>query len=87
MEHLLFVRGDARAESNKSCMERQSRAPYFLYAVMRVLKIVEVVWSIDLEPLTFCTRRCACKTYKIPWLICTRRCAYKRWLGTLIRSP
>jgi hypothetical protein len=32
----------------------------FLYAVMRVLKVIEAVWSIDQEPLTFCTLRCAC---------------------------
>jgi hypothetical protein len=53
---LLFVRGDVRAKSNRSFMERRSGAPYFLYAVMCVLKLIEVVWSIDREPLAFCTR-------------------------------
>jgi hypothetical protein len=33
---LLFVHDDACAESNRSCMERRSGAPYFLYAVLRV---------------------------------------------------
>jgi hypothetical protein len=30
---LLFVRGDVRAKSTISCMERRLVAPYFLYAV------------------------------------------------------
>jgi hypothetical protein len=34
-------------------MERRSGAPCFLYAVMRVLKVIESIWSIDCEPLTF----------------------------------
>jgi hypothetical protein len=40
---LIFVRNDAHAESNKSCMEHRFGAPYFLYAVMCMLKILEVV--------------------------------------------
>jgi hypothetical protein len=55
-------------------MERRSGAPYFLDVVMRVLKVVEVIWGIDREPLAFCMRRCGCKKYKI-------------WLETSIRSP
>jgi hypothetical protein len=38
--------------------------PYFLYAVMRMLKVIEVVWSVDRESFTFCTWQCACKKYK-----------------------
>jgi hypothetical protein len=30
--------------------------PFFLYVVMCVLKVIEFVWSIDLEPLAFCTQ-------------------------------
>jgi hypothetical protein len=52
---LLFIRGDARAESNRSCMECRSRAPYFMYAVIRVMKVIEDVWSVDQEPLAFYT--------------------------------
>jgi hypothetical protein len=61
---LLFVRGYACAESKRSCMKRQSGAPYFLYAEMCVLKVVDVVWSIDQNPLIFCTWQYACKKYK-----------------------
>jgi hypothetical protein len=43
MGPLLFVRGDGCAKSNRSCMECRSRARYFLYAAMRVLKVIEVV--------------------------------------------
>jgi hypothetical protein len=39
---LLFICGDARDESNRHCMERRSGALFFLYAVMRVLKVIEV---------------------------------------------
>jgi hypothetical protein len=63
--HLLFIRGDARAENSRICMEHRSRAPCFLYAAMRVLKVVEYVWSVDREPLTFYTRCCVCKKYKM----------------------
>jgi hypothetical protein len=38
---LFFVRDDACAESNRSREVRRSVAPYFLYAVMRVLKVIE----------------------------------------------
>jgi hypothetical protein len=34
-------------------MERRSKTPYFSYAVMCVLKVIEVVWSIDRKPLAF----------------------------------
>jgi hypothetical protein len=34
-------------------MEHRSKTLYFLYAVMCVLKVIEVVWSVDREPLTF----------------------------------
>jgi hypothetical protein len=44
---LLFVCGDVRVESNRSCMERRSGAPCFLYAMMHVLKVIESVWSVD----------------------------------------
>jgi hypothetical protein len=33
--------------------DRQSGVSCFLYVVMRVLKVVSVVWSIDREPLAF----------------------------------
>jgi hypothetical protein len=48
---LLFVRGDAHAKSSRCCMEYRLRVPCFLYAVMRVLKVIEIIWSIDREPL------------------------------------
>jgi tRNA 2-selenouridine synthase SelU len=35
-----------------------------LYVVKRVLKVIEDVWSIDQEPLAFCTWCYACKKYK-----------------------
>jgi hypothetical protein len=62
---------------------------------MRVLKVIEVVWSVDREPHAFCSRWCTCKKYKrllgtsikSSWLIYTWHCAYKRWLGTSIESP
>jgi hypothetical protein len=56
IEPIIFVCGDERAKSNRSCMERGSGAPYFLYAAIHVLKVVDVVWSVDQEPLTFCMR-------------------------------
>jgi hypothetical protein len=34
-------------------MERRSGAPYFLYAALRVLEVIEVIWSIDRESLAF----------------------------------
>jgi hypothetical protein len=54
IEPLAFVYGDARAETNRSCTEGRSGAPYFSYAVMRVLKVINIVWSVDWEPLAFC---------------------------------
>jgi hypothetical protein len=36
MEPLSFVRGEARAESNRRCVERRSGAPCFLYAVLHM---------------------------------------------------
>jgi hypothetical protein len=47
MESLTFVHGDVRDESNRSYMEYRSGTPYFLYAVLRVLKVIEVVGYID----------------------------------------
>jgi hypothetical protein len=49
---LLFVHGDACAETNRSCMEHRLGVPCFLYAALCVQKVIEVVWSIDREPLT-----------------------------------
>jgi hypothetical protein len=62
-------------------------APCFLYAAMRMLKVVEAIWSVDREPLSFCTRCCTCKKYMrwletsigSPWLICTRCCTCKKY--------
>jgi hypothetical protein len=52
MEPLAFyARWKARMKSTRSCMERRSGTPCFLYAVMRGLKVIEVVWSVDQEPL------------------------------------
>jgi hypothetical protein len=47
MKPLLFVRDDASAESNRRCMERRSVDLYFLYVTLCVLKLIDVVWSID----------------------------------------
>jgi hypothetical protein len=33
---MFFVRGDARAESNRSCMKRRLEASYFLYTMMHM---------------------------------------------------
>jgi hypothetical protein len=55
-------------------MEHRSVAPCFLYVVMDVLKVIEAVWRVDWEPLTFCMRCYMCEKYKI-------------WLGTSIGSP
>jgi hypothetical protein len=49
MELIAFVCDDVRAESNRSSMEHRSGAPYFLYAAMCVLKVIEVVWSVTRE--------------------------------------
>jgi hypothetical protein len=49
---LLFVHGDVHAVSNRRCVERRSGALCFLYAAMRALKVIEAVWSVNLEPLT-----------------------------------
>jgi hypothetical protein len=43
MKLLLFVRDDACAESNRRCMERRSGDLYFLYVMMCVLKLIDVV--------------------------------------------
>jgi hypothetical protein len=40
-------------KEKRSCMERRSGAPRFLYAVMHTLKVIEVVWIIDRKPLVF----------------------------------
>jgi hypothetical protein len=37
-------------------MERRSRAYYFLYMVMHVLKVIEAERYVDWWPLVFCTR-------------------------------
>jgi hypothetical protein len=58
--HAFCVRRKAHMKSSRSCMECRSGAPCFLYVTMVCWKIVEVVWSVDREPLTFYTRRCAC---------------------------
>jgi hypothetical protein len=43
MEPLTFyARWKARMKNSRSCMERRSGAPCFLYAVMRVPKVIEV---------------------------------------------
>jgi hypothetical protein len=47
MEPLFFVRGNARAEISRNCMERRSGAPYFLYASMHMLKVIEAEWYVD----------------------------------------
>jgi hypothetical protein len=60
MEPRVLVRGDTHDENNRSCMERRSGVPCFLYVAPRVLKVIEVVWSVDWEPLAFCTWKCAC---------------------------
>jgi hypothetical protein len=65
--NLLFVHGDARAESNRSCMEHRSGAPFFLYAVIRILKVIEVVWNIDREPLAFYTRDTRAEIIEAEW--------------------
>jgi hypothetical protein len=36
MEPIAFVHSDARAEINRSCMERRSEVPCFFYTAMRV---------------------------------------------------
>jgi hypothetical protein len=36
----------------------------FLYTTKRVLKVIEDVWSVDREPLTFCTWCYTCKKTK-----------------------
>jgi hypothetical protein len=55
MEPLAFVCGDARTEINRSCMKHRSGVHCFLYAMMRALKVVDIVWSVDQELLAFCT--------------------------------
>jgi hypothetical protein len=65
MEPLAFyVRRKTHMKSSRSCMERRPRAPFFLYAAMHMLKVVEAVWSINQERLAFRTWCCACKKYK-----------------------
>jgi hypothetical protein len=60
-----------------------------MYATKRVLKVIEDVWSVDREPLTFCTRCYACKKHKFfllskgprigkPLAFCTRCHACKK---------
>jgi hypothetical protein len=44
---LLFVRGDARAKSNRSREVHRLILACFLYAVMRMLKIIEAERYID----------------------------------------
>jgi hypothetical protein len=37
----------ARVKKSRSCMERRSRAPCFLYVVMHVLKVIEAERYVD----------------------------------------
>jgi hypothetical protein len=60
--------------SNTKSGAHTYRAPCFSFAVMRVLKVIEVVWSIDRGSLAFQTKWCTSKKYKIR-------------LGTSIESP
>jgi hypothetical protein len=56
MEPLAFCAWlKARMKSSRRYVERRSGAPCFLYAALRVLKVVEDVWSVDREPLVFYT--------------------------------
>jgi hypothetical protein len=52
---MLFVRGDANAESNRIREVRRSIAQYFLYAVMCVLKLIEAEMYVNRELFTFYT--------------------------------
>jgi hypothetical protein len=53
---LLFVQCDVRAENNRSRDIRRLIVPYFLYVVMRVLKVIEAERYVDRWPLPFYTR-------------------------------
>jgi hypothetical protein len=44
---LLVVRGAIRVKSIRSGEGRQSRAPYFLYAVLHVKKVLELERDVD----------------------------------------
>jgi hypothetical protein len=48
-----YARWKVRLKSSRSCMERRSRAPCFLYATMRVLEVIEAERYVDREPLAF----------------------------------
>jgi hypothetical protein len=57
MEPLAFyIRQKVHMKSSISCVERRLGAPCFLYVALCMLKVVEAIWSIDHEPLIFCTR-------------------------------
>jgi hypothetical protein len=51
---LLFVCGDACGESSRSREVHRLGASYFLYAVKRILNIVEAERYIDQELVSFC---------------------------------
>jgi hypothetical protein len=50
-------------------MEHRSGAPCFLYVVIRMLKVIEVVWNIDREPLTFYTRDTRAEVIEAEWYV------------------
>jgi hypothetical protein len=63
---LLFVRGDACAKNNRRREVHRSVAPYFLYVVTCVLKVIEAERYVSREPHAFadvlahwsCVRSC-----------------------------
>jgi hypothetical protein len=46
--HLIFcARLKTRMKNNRSCIERRSVSPYFLYAVMHMLEVIEAERYVD----------------------------------------
>jgi hypothetical protein len=61
MEHLAFYTWwKTHMKSSRSCMEHWSRAPYFLYMMMCMLKVIVAKRYVDREHLAFYTRQHAC---------------------------
>jgi hypothetical protein len=100
MEPLAFyTQQKTHMTSSRSCMQRQSEAPWFLYVVMCMLKVVKPERFIDWEYLAFvdtlvhwsCMRSCVsplCRSGRAPLnlSVCRNASRFVQFLGSRFES-
>jgi hypothetical protein len=66
--------------SNTKSGAHTNEAPYFLYVVMHMLKVIEVIWSVDREPLAFSYAAMrVLKVIEAVWSIDREPHAFRTW--------